>query len=555
MDCSTKSSGPGGNVDAGGRMGRRRKYNLKMIVFSLFALLAVCSLGFASPPGSALVTSAPSSGEIYRGALFISLAAAGISAILISVFLHENKKLRRTQQELVRSKAELFESAYKDSLTGLPNRSHFFNTLAEIAKEIRVDGEPILQGTGTPVEEVAVVYVDIDDFKLINEARGHQNGDRLLKMIARDLVAIAAGEEDVYVARIGGDEFVAMVQNPMSRKFTEDLAAKIQDVFCKKYCIDECNIYPTASIGIARFPQDTTNIFDLVINADMALYEAKKDGKNRYAFYNPTMNEIMKETTHIQNMVPDALLNGQFFLLYQPQIDYAKHKLIGYEALLRWMVPDEGIIMPAQFIPIIEKSGQILPVGKWVLETACIFAKRINENAEEPIIISVNISPVQLIQKDFFDSLVDIIGKTNVRPSWIGLEITETTLITSLKQNADVLSLLQQMGFHVYLDDFGTGYSSIHYLRELPIETVKIDQTFVNAVGESDDDDDLLRLIIHVAHLLKINVMAEGVETVEQLDFLEENNCDTCQGYLFGMPITEEEVFSGQGYPDLRYRR
>lgn len=521
----------------------------------MISFVSVCTSGFTSAPDFILVTPAPSTGEIYRGALLISLAAAGISAILIAVFLSENRKLKRTQQELVRSKAELFESAYKDSLTGLPNRSHFFNTLAEIAKDIRVDGSPAPQRRNKPVEEVAVVYVDIDDFKLINEARGHQNGDVLLKMIARDLVAVAAEEQDVYIARIGGDEFVAMVQNPMSRKSTEDLAAKIQDIFCKKYCVDNCNIYPTASIGIARFPQDTTNIFDLVINADMALYEAKKDGKNRYTFYNPTMNENMKETTHIQSMVPDALQNGQFFLVYQPQIDYTNHKLIGYEALLRWMVPDEGIIMPSQFIPIIEKSGQILSVGKWVLETACVFARRINENAEDPIIISVNISPIQLVQKDFFDSLVEIIGKTNVRPSWIGLEITETTLITSLKQNADVLSLLQQIGFHVYLDDFGTGYSSIHYLRELPIETVKIDQTFVSAVGESDDDDDLLRLIIHVAHLLKINVMAEGVETVEQLDFLEENNCDTCQGYLFGMPITEEEVFKGRGYPDLRYRR
>lgn len=551
----TKSSGPGGNACVGGRVGERRKYNLRMIVFSLLALPAICSAGFSDFPGRSLYTSIPSSGNIYRGALLISLAAAGASAILIAIFLRENRKLRRTQQELVRSKAELYESAYKDSLTGLPNRSHFFNTLAEIAKAIRVDGASLPQGQSLPVEEVAVVYVDIDDFKLINEARGHQNGDLLLKMIAKDLLDIAAGEKDVYIARIGGDEFVAMVQNPMSRKFTEDLAAKIQEVFCKKYCLDDCNIYPTASIGIARFPQDTTDVFDLVINADMALYEAKRDGKNRYTFYDPTMNEIMKETTHIQNMVPDALQNGQFFLVYQPQIDYTNHKLIGYEALLRWMVPDEGIIMPSQFIPVIEKTGQILSVGKWVFETACIFAKRINETSEEPIIISVNISPVQLVQKDFFDSLVDIIGKTNVRPSWIGLEITETTLITSLKQNADVLSLLQQMGFHVYLDDFGTGYSSIHYLRELPIETVKIDQTFVNAVGESDDDDDLLRLIIHVAHLLKINVMAEGVETMEQLDFLEENNCDTCQGYLFGMPVTEEEVFSKQGYPDLRYRR
>lgn len=527
---------------------------IRKIIFFLSACGAASSLGFAFIPSKTLLAATVPVQLVTQGLFVLSVLAVGLSTVLISIFIGENRKLRKAQGELISSKNELFESAYTDSLTGLPNRLHFYHKLSEISKNIgsEVSDRDLENEPG--VHEVAVVYADIDDFKLINEARGHRNGDLLLKMIAQELLEVASMGEDVYVARIGGDEFVAMIQNPMSKRCTEDLAERIQDIFCRKYCIEECNFYPTASIGISRFPQDTGNIFDLVTNADMALYEAKRDGKNRYAFYNPSMNEIMKETTYIQSRIPEALQKGQFFLLYQPQIDYTKHKLVGYEALLRWMDPDEGLIMPAHFVPIIEKTGQILAVGRWVLETACVFARKVNEKAEAPIIISVNISPVQLIQKGFFDMVVDIIGKTSVRPSWIGLEITETTLITSLKQNADVLSRLQQMGFHVYLDDFGTGYSSIHYLRELPIETVKIDQTFVNAVGESEDDDDLLRLIIHVAHLMKISVMAEGVETVEQLDFLEENDCDACQGFLFGHPISEEEVFRGRSIPDFRSR-
>lgn len=480
---------------------------------------------------------------------------AGILGILIFRFIRENRQLKMAQSDLLKSKEELFESAYKDSLTQLPNRAHFYLRLSEIAPVTEADGTIVPEQRKKISREVTVIYIDIDDFKLINDSRGHQAGDALLQMIAEELKSVVQEFPDAYISRIGGDEFVVMLENPDSRKSTERLIEVIRALFSKKYCIGECNIYPTASVGIARYPQDAKDLFELMTSADMALFEAKHDGKNRYAFYDPTMNELMQQRTHIQNMVLDALQNEQLYLLYQPQIDYSKHKLIGYEALIRWKDPEEGIIMPDHFIPIIEKTGQILSIGKWVLEKACIFARKVNETSEDDIIISVNISAVQLVQKDFFDTVVEIVGRTNVRPSLIGLEITETTMVTSLKQNANVLSRLQEMGFHVYLDDFGTGYSSIHYLRELPIETVKIDQSFVSAVGASEDDDDLLRLIIHIAHLMKINVMAEGVETIEQLNFLEENHCDTCQGFLFSMPITEEEVFSGNVVPDFKYRR
>jgi len=530
-----------------------------ILSLSFFPLLLNNGFSVAADAKVSLATTA--SRSALQGLTISLFVMTIISCILIFKFIGENKRLKKAQQDLLLSQEELFESAYKDILTKLPNRSHFYHRLSELASETggevknrSFDADALPKPNGY-FREVTVVYIDIDDFKLINESRGHQAGDALLKMIADELRAIEKEYSDVYVARIGGDEFVVMLENPVSRKRTEEITSALQDVFNKKYCVGECNIYPTASIGIARFPQDAEDVFDLVSNADMALYEAKRDGKNRYMFYNPSMNEMMKQMTHIQNMVLEALQEDQLYLLYQPQIDYAKQKLVGYEALIRWMDPVEGMIMPAHFIPIIEKTGQILSIGKWVLEKACMFAKKVNQKSEDDIVVSVNISAVQLIQKDFFDSVVEIVGKTDVRPSLIGLEITETAMITSLKQNANVLSRLQQMGFHVYLDDFGTGYSSIHYLRELPIETVKIDQTFVSAVGESEDDDDLLRLIIHIAHLMKINVMAEGVETIEQLSFLEENHCDTCQGFLFGLPVTDEEVFNGSGVPDLRYRR
>ncbi len=534
------------------------RQNIRPSTLLFLAFPMIFSAGFSDADATKALLALTSGSSALQGLSISLFVMTIISCVLIFKFIDENKRLKRTQEDLLRSKEELFESAYKDMLTQLPNRSHFYHRLAELARETGADKSDKADTSTKPdgyFWEVTVVYIDIDDFKLINESRGHQAGDALLKLIAVELLKLTGDYSDVYVARIGGDEFVVMLENPISRKRTEEITSAIQEVFNKKYCVGECNIYPTASIGIARFPQDAEDVFDLVSNADMALYEAKRDGKNRYMFYNPSMNEMMKQMTHIQNMVLEALEEDQLYLLYQPQIDYSKHKLVGYEALIRWMDPKEGMIMPAHFIPIIEKTGQILTIGKWVLEKACIFARKVNETSVDDIIVSVNISAVQLVQKDFFDSVVEIVGKTDVRPSLIGLEITETAMITSLKQNANVLSRLQQMGFHVYLDDFGTGYSSIHYLRELPIETVKIDQTFVSAVGESEDDDDLLRLIIHIAHLMKINVMAEGVETIEQLSFLEENHCDTCQGFLFSMPITEEEVFSGSVIPDLRYRR
>jgi EAL domain-containing protein (putative c-di-GMP-specific phosphodiesterase class I) len=237
--------------------------------------------------------------------------------------------------------------------------------------------------------------------------------------------------------------------------------------------------------------------------------------------------------------------------VYQPQADIVTRKIIGYEALIRWEDPEWGRMSPVSFIPIAEKTGQIIPIGNWVLETACAFARKMNQDRQEPLIVSVNISPVQLMQYDFFETVVSIIDKMNVPPFWIGLEITETSLISSLQQKADVLSRLQQMGFHIILDDFGTGYSSLHYLRDLPIEIMKIDQTFTNKLGVTKDNDDLMCLIIEVAHLLKINVVAEGVETIEQLEFLALNHCDSIQGYYFSHPLPEDEIFRQINNPEL----
>lgn len=478
-----------------------------------------------------------------REILAIAAGILSFAVVIILIVFMDNNALRRVKKDLISSKDQLYDFAYTDPLTGLPNRSHFYKHMNQLFSMSGHEGSEKQNEHDDKVYEIALIYIDIDDFKLINDSRGHRSGDLLLQHMALGLQNLAKENQDFYVARIGGDEFVVVIQNPMSKNATQDLALRIKQIFSSKYSIENTDFYPTASIGIARYPHDTEDAGELVKNADMAMYQAKTEGKNRYAFYESAMHALMEKTMQIQNKIPEALEKERFYLVYQPQVEIVSKKIIGYEALIRWEDPDWGRMSPASFIPIAEKTGQIIPIGNWVLETACVFARKINGDGREPLIISVNISAIQLMQADFFETVVSVIGKTNVPPSWIGLEITETSLINALQQKADVLSRLQQMGFHIILDDFGTGYSSLHYLRELPIEIMKIDQTFTNKLGVTTDNDDLMCLIIEVAHLLKINVVAEGVETKEQLDFLSVNHCDSIQGYFFSHPLPEAEIF------------
>ncbi|MDD4096710.1 MAG: GGDEF domain-containing protein, partial [Oscillospiraceae bacterium] len=268
-------------------------------------------IGASADPASGEFLATVPSDSVLLGLIFSLLTMTVISCVLMIKFIGENKRLKNAQDELLRSKEELFESAYKDTLTGLPNRSHFYLRLAELSRDSDTETETKDGKPASPFREVDIVYIDVDDFKLINESRGHQAGDALLRMIAAALSKLSSDYSDVYVSRIGGDEFVVMLENPASRKTTEEVTAAIQEIFNRKYCVGECNIYPTASIGIARFPQDAEDMFDLMTNADMALYEAKRDGKNRFIFYNPSMNEMMKQMTHIQNMVLEALSEDQ----------------------------------------------------------------------------------------------------------------------------------------------------------------------------------------------------------------------------------------------------
>ncbi len=470
------------------------------------------------------------------------VSVAALSAIIILIVVRDNRALRRVKKELIGSKEKLYDFAYQDALTGLPNRSHFYKYMNDLFN-MRGHFDP--ENAASPdvqIKEIALIYVDIDDFKLINDARGHRSGDLLLQHMALGIQNLTEESQDYYAARIGGDEFVIVIINPLSLNETEDMSRRINQIFNAKYSIEDTNFYPSASIGIALYPHDTMEISELVKNADMAMYQSKTEGKNRYTFYDPSMHKSMENTMQIQNKIPEALEQGLFYLVYQPQADIFTNQIIGYEALIRWKDPELGFVSPGSFKPIAEKSGQILPIGSWVLETACRFALRLNQDRAAPLTVSVNISAIQLMQVDFYETVVSITGRMNVPPSWIGLEITETSLISGLQPKADVLLRLRELGFHIILDDFGTGYSSLHYLRELPIETMKIDQTFTNKLGETADNDDLMCLIIEVAHLLKISVVAEGVETKEQLAFLSVNKCDSIQGYYFSYPLPEEEI-------------
>jgi diguanylate cyclase (GGDEF)-like protein/PAS domain S-box-containing protein len=415
-----------------------------------------------------------------------------------------------------------------DALTGLPNRNLFQDRLTQAMALAKRNGWPM-----------AVLFIDLDRFKLVNDTLGHGTGDKLLKEAAERLRSCVRASDTV--GRLGGDEFAAILSELGKAGDAGLVAQKIVDVFKRPFDLEGKETYVTASVGVTLYPADGENAEALVVNADAAMYRAKQQGRNNYQYFTRDMNERALQRVRMELAMRRALEREEFRLFYQPKADLVTGKICGFEALLRWQHPDKGMVLPGEFIPVLEETGLIVQAGEWVLRTACVQIKAWQQAGLKVPPVSVNLSARQFEQKNLKGVVGQILGDTKVDPSLIEFEITESLLMNDPEGAARTLHDLKESGVKLSMDDFGTGYSSLGYLKRFPIDTLKIDRTFVRDISTDADDATLTRAIINLAQNLRLNVVAEGVETEAQLAFLCLNGCDEMQGYLFARPTTGDE--------------
>jgi diguanylate cyclase (GGDEF)-like protein/PAS domain S-box-containing protein len=420
--------------------------------------------------------------------------------------------------------------AYHDLLTKLPNRALLNDRLSLAINQAKRDND-----------KLAVMFLDLDRFKNINDSLGHMIGDELLQQVSTRLKeCIREGDT---LARFGGDEFTLML--PKLTNAREDsckLAEKITNTLKKPFYVDGHELYVSASIGVALYPQDGTNIESLIKHADVAMYHVKGQGKNGYQFYSNEMNVPYIEKLSLDTGIHKALDNNEFSLVYQPQINLRTGEIVGIEALLRWNHPEQGTIPPSEFISFAEESGLIIDIGYWVLKSACAELKRWRTAGLPEIRMSINISARQLMEANIVTNIIDILKIYNVPGHCLELEITENAIMDDMDSVIRKLKELSSHGITTAIDDFGTGYSSLSYLHKLPIQTLKIDRTFLKECRINKGDNTIIKTIVAMAKALELNVIAEGVETQVQLDYLRKIDCCEAQGYLFGKPLPPDII-------------
>ncbi len=429
--------------------------------------------------------------------------------------------LMRTITE--RTQANLYSLAHFDALTGLPNRLLFLDrlnqTMAQAHRNERL---------------VAVMLLDLDRFKAINDTLGHTMGDLLLKSVAERLAQCV--REDDTVARLGGDEFTVLLPEIRYIQDAAAVAQKILDALALPFILDGHEVFIGTSIGISLYPFDE-ELSALLRNADTAMYEAKQNGGNTYQFYTAEMSTASLRRLSLEGALRRALERGEFVLHYQPQIDLARGEIVGAEALVRWRHPDLGLLGPMEFIPLAEENGLIIPLGEWVLRTACAQNRAWQTAGLPPIRVTVNLSVRQFHQKNLADIVARILEQTGLDAQRLELEITESCLMQNTQTTVTLLTELNRLGVRISIDDFGTGYSSLAYLKRFPIDTLKIDRSFVCDIDTDPDDAAIVKAIIALAQSLEMHVIAEGVETRNQLEFLRTYQCNEIQGYLVSPPL------------------
>lgn len=425
-------------------------------------------------------------------------------------------------KECTLKEQELKNLAFRDSLTGLPNRYKCMESIKNY-----------IECCNNENENGAVLLMDLDNFKSINDTLGHNYGDQLLIVLSESLKLVLPAHWSLY--RWGGDEFVIIVSNIDDK---HDIICVLDDVYKmlkNPFEVGEKLLYLTISIGVDIFSKCGNDSNDILKNADKAMYKAKSSGKNRYQFYTVELHEDMSLALQIEKNLKTALLNNEMKIVYQPQVNLKQGKIVGLEALLRWTNFELGEISPTKFIPIAEVTGDIIPIGKWVIKEVCIQnMKWLNSGFINTV--AVNVSPIQFIDENFYDNIEEVIFETGLPAELLEIEITENVLIKSYEKNIEIINKLRKIGVKVSLDDFGTGYSSLSYLRVLPINNLKIDKSFMDDLFENNRSKEIVDGIIQLAHKINLKVIAEGVETKEQLDFLNAIDCDVIQGYYFSKP-------------------
>jgi diguanylate cyclase (GGDEF)-like protein/PAS domain S-box-containing protein len=418
--------------------------------------------------------------------------------------------------------------AQHDSLTDLPNRVLLNDRLTEA-----------LALAHRHQRKLAVLFLDMDRFKHINDSLGHMIGNRLLQSIAKRLLACVRDCDTV--SRQGGDEFVILLSEVAHTRDATACADKILDALRVPHAIDQHEVHVTASIGVVTYPDDGSDAEALMKHADFAMYHAKENGRDNRQFFKPDMNIRALERQFLENGLRHALQRGEFSLHYQPKLNLQTGAIVGVEALIRWMHPELGSVSPADFIPIAEESGLIVPIGRWVLAAACRQAQAWQEIGLSPIRIGINISAVELRAGDFVGFMRHLITATGFNPHFLELELTETFLMQDSTSTSTVLRALKSIGLHLALDDFGTGYSSLNHLKRFPIDTLKIDRSFVHGITTDADDASIVAAVISMGNHLHLRVIAEGVENPEQLAFLRHHECAIGQGYYFSRPVAAPE--------------
>ncbi len=421
---------------------------------------------------------------------------------------------------------EIRHLAYYDYLTSLHNRVFIMN---ELKQELE-------QGS-TRGNQGAILFIDLDNFKKINDTFGHFYGDEVLVALADQLREMISGE--VLPARIGGDEFVVLCYGADLTE-TVKIADQVLTIFRNPIMLHDNTIHLTCSMGIALYPKDGNTVEDIFKNADLALYSAKDQGKDNFVFYEEKLSAELQYKNEMEEQLRQGYYNEELVLHYQPIYDVAQQKVVGHEALIRWISPRYGMVMPNQIIPFAEEVGLIDKIGNWVIDSAFAFAKSVQDQGA---FITCNVSPAQLTQGDFVENVLKKFELYQLREGSVALEITESCLIESFDLVARKLSLLREKGIRIYLDDFGTGYSSLNYLKNLPVDYIKIDKSFIDEIANSGMDSKILKTIILLAHEIGIMTVAEGVETRDQLEFLEKCGCDLIQGYLISRPRPAEEIY------------
>lgn len=462
------------------------------------------------------------------------------SAALYRMISDQNKDLEALVQRRTR---ELEYRLGHDGLTGLPNRVLFLDRLKYSISRYHRNKQGF-----------AVLLLDLDMFKRINDTLGHAAGDNLLKSVAQRLMnslrrsdSITRGEfedQEITISRLGGDEFSMLINDLVKVENISIVVQRVIETLTRPFSIMGHEVYMTPSIGIVVYPNDGATPDELIKHADIAMYHAKRQGGNNFQFYSQDLNTVAFQQLMLENRMRHGIEHQEFLLHYQPKIDLETGQIIGAEALVRWQRPEGGLVPPYDFIPLAEESGLIIPLGHWILRTACKQAKEWMDMGHDTMCMAVNISPRQFRDKNLMSKLQQALEESGLPPHCLELELTEGIIMEDVEKNIQTLQSIHELGVKLSIDDFGTGYSSLNYLKKFPIDTLKIDQSFVRDITTDKDDAAIVAAIVAMAHSLHINVIAEGVETEDHVTFLRQLRCVQAQGYFFSKPLPTLEYLN-----------